>query len=224
MEQDMLKMHLAAGLAATALMTAAAVAQTSTAPAPAPGTTTSTTTTTTMPSTGSGQFMTNMANLMRGSKLTGTDVYGADNQKIGDIEEVLIDRDGKVHAVVVGVGGFLGIGEKNVAIPYAQLQWMEEPARTTAANPNAPATTGGVTSPTAPATTGSTSTTTGTTTAGTRADDDGVPDRAMVRMTKADLQNAPEFRYSMTDAGRTTAPAGNTSPPPAARPGTAPQQ
>jgi sporulation protein YlmC with PRC-barrel domain len=209
----MLKMHLAAGLAATALMTAAAVAQTSTAPAPgqpapAPGTST----TTTMPSTGSGQFITNMANLMRASRLRGTDVHGTDNQKIGDVEELLVDKDGKVHAVVVGVGGFLGIGEKNVAIPYDQVQWIDEPVRTAATEPGAPTTTGGVTTPAAPTTTGATGTAAG---AG-----DGVPDRAMVRMTKAELQNAPEFRYSMTDVPRT----GATSPPPATRPGTAPQQ
>ena len=64
------------------------------------------------------------ADLMRGSTLMGVDVYGTDNQKIGDIDEVLIDRQGKIHGVVVGVGGFLGIGEKDVAIPFDQVQWM----------------------------------------------------------------------------------------------------
>ena len=91
----MLKMKLAAGLAATALMAGTAFAQTQAPTAPA----------------GSGQVMTQMPqDLMRGSKLMGIDVYGADNQKIGDIDEVLLDRQGKIQGLVVGVGGFLGIG------------------------------------------------------------------------------------------------------------------
>src|ERR687893_492132 len=112
MEEEMLKMHLAAGLAAAALMTSAAVAQTT--PAPAGG-------------GAAGQLMTQMQpNMMRGSKLTGVDVYGSDNQKIGDIDEVLVDRDGRIHAVVVGIGGFLGIGQKDVAISFGQLRWMSD--------------------------------------------------------------------------------------------------
>jgi sporulation protein YlmC with PRC-barrel domain len=57
----------------------------------------------------------------RTSKLVGTDVYGSDNSKIGDINDVLIGSGGSVQAVVVGVGGFLGVGEKNVAIPFDAL-------------------------------------------------------------------------------------------------------
>ncbi|MGF9764565.1 PRC-barrel domain-containing protein [Microvirga sp. 0TCS3.31] len=207
----MRKLQLAAGLAATALMAGSALAQTSPAP--------------TQPA-GSGQVITQMTpDLMRGSKLTGVDVYGADNQKIGDIDEVLVGKDGKVQAVVVGVGGFLGIGEKDVAIPYDQVQWIADTQAQAAAGQTAPGTTtGGVTAPPAgqPATTGSTGTTGGTAAPTGAGADDGVPDRAMVKMTKADLQNAPAFRYSAADATRT----GNTNPPQANpnRPGTAPQQ
>ncbi|MGH6684312.1 MAG: PRC-barrel domain-containing protein [Pseudolabrys sp.] len=57
----------------------------------------------------------------RTSKLVGADVYGSDNSKIGDINDVLIGSSGSVQAVVVGVGGFLGVGEKNVAIPFDAL-------------------------------------------------------------------------------------------------------
>jgi hypothetical protein len=39
-------------------------------------------------------------------------------ENIGDINDILIDREGKVAAVIVGVGGFLGMGEKDVALPY----------------------------------------------------------------------------------------------------------
>jgi hypothetical protein len=57
----------------------------------------------------------------RASKLIGASVVGPDDKSIGDINELLIAEDGSVDAVVVGVGGFLGIGEKNVAIPFDTL-------------------------------------------------------------------------------------------------------
>lgn len=50
------------------------------------------------------------------SKFKGTDVLGADNQKIGDISDILFDKSGKVDAIIVSVGGFLGLGSKHVAI------------------------------------------------------------------------------------------------------------
>jgi sporulation protein YlmC with PRC-barrel domain len=109
MENSMLKMQIAVGLAAAALMAGTVLAQTAAPTRPA----------------GPGQVMTQMPpDLMRGSRFIGLDVYGADNQKIGDVDELLVDRQGKVHGLVVGVGGFLGIGQKNVAIPFDQLQWM----------------------------------------------------------------------------------------------------
>jgi hypothetical protein len=61
------------------------------------------------------------SNEWRSSQLIGATVTGANNQNIGEINEVLIDNSGMVKAVVVGVGGFLGMGEKNVAIPFASL-------------------------------------------------------------------------------------------------------
>ncbi len=57
----------------------------------------------------------------RGSKLIGATVYGPDNASIGDINDVLIANDGKINAVVIGVGGFLGVGEKDVAVPFEKL-------------------------------------------------------------------------------------------------------
>jgi sporulation protein YlmC with PRC-barrel domain len=213
MEEEMLKTHLAAGLAAAALMTSGALAQTTPAPAPSPSGSAA---------GAAGQLMTQMSkDMMRGSKLMGVDVYGSDNQKIGDIDEVLVDKQGKIQAVVVGIGGFLGIGEKDVAIPFGQLQWVDEPVRTVT---TAPA--GGVATPANPAGTGSNQpATTGSTgtTATTASSDDGIPDHAMVRMSKADLQNAPEFRYSANVAPR--AGATGTNPPASTTPpGTAPKQ
>ena len=50
------------------------------------------------------------------SKFKGTDVIGTDDQKIGDVSDILFDKDGKIEAYVVSVGGFLGIGSKDVAM------------------------------------------------------------------------------------------------------------
>jgi hypothetical protein len=50
------------------------------------------------------------------TKFKGTDVLGADNQKIGDVSDILFDKSGKVEAFVISVGGFLGVGSKEVAI------------------------------------------------------------------------------------------------------------
>jgi sporulation protein YlmC with PRC-barrel domain len=46
------------------------------------------------------------------------DVYDPADNKIGEIMDVLVDREGKVTALIVGVGGFLGAGEKDVAVPF----------------------------------------------------------------------------------------------------------
>ena len=50
------------------------------------------------------------------SKFKGLDVVGLDNLKIGEVNDILFDRNGKVLAYVIGVGGFLGIGSKDVAL------------------------------------------------------------------------------------------------------------
>ena len=56
------------------------------------------------------------------SKFKGTDVIGSDDQKIGDVSDILFDKDGKIEAYVVGVGGFLGIGAKDVALAPSAFQ------------------------------------------------------------------------------------------------------
>ena len=58
------------------------------------------------------------------TKFKGTDVMGSDDQKIGDVTDILFDKDGKILAYVVGVGGFLGIGAKDVALSPASFQVM----------------------------------------------------------------------------------------------------
>jgi len=49
-------------------------------------------------------------------------VYDQSNSKIGDVSDLLVQKDGKITAAMVGVGGFLGIAEKDVAVPFDALQ------------------------------------------------------------------------------------------------------
>src|SRR5437764_759032 len=56
--------------------------------------------------------------LWRTSEITGVDVYNDQNEKIGSVGDVLVDQHGNMKVVVIGVGGFLGIGERNVAVPF----------------------------------------------------------------------------------------------------------
>lgn len=57
-----------------------------------------------------------------GDKLVGKDLYGADNEKVGEIDNVVMGSDNRANSVLVDIGGFLGIGAKTVAIPVAQLR------------------------------------------------------------------------------------------------------
>ena len=50
-------------------------------------------------------------------------VYDPSDSKIGEIMDVLMDRDGKVVALIVGVGVFLGMGEKDIAVPFKAVQF-----------------------------------------------------------------------------------------------------
>jgi sporulation protein YlmC with PRC-barrel domain len=49
-------------------------------------------------------------------------VYDPSDNKIGEIMDVLVDRAGKATALIIGVGGFLGMGEKDVAVPFDAVQ------------------------------------------------------------------------------------------------------
>lgn len=57
------------------------------------------------------------------SELLDETIVNAANESVGDVNDVLIDSSGKVAAVIVGVGGFLGIGEKDVALTFDQLSF-----------------------------------------------------------------------------------------------------
>lgn len=56
------------------------------------------------------------------SKLKGTTVLGSDNQRVGDVIDILLDKGGQVRALIVGVGGVLGIGAKEVAVDLTDFR------------------------------------------------------------------------------------------------------
>jgi sporulation protein YlmC with PRC-barrel domain len=53
-------------------------------------------------------------------------VYDPSDNKIGDVDDVLIDKEGRITAVIIGVGGFLGMGEKDVAVPFSSVRASEK--------------------------------------------------------------------------------------------------
>jgi sporulation protein YlmC with PRC-barrel domain len=127
----------------------------------------------------------------RASKLSGVDVYNEQNEKIGDISDVILDKSGKAVNVVIGVGGFLGMGEHMVAVPFEKLKWVNEPRSTTTsssadrpANANANANARND----APATTGTASGRSSST-------NNWYPDHAVYSATKDQLKQMPEFKY-----------------------------
>jgi sporulation protein YlmC with PRC-barrel domain len=143
------------------------------APAPKP-----TETTAMAPASKSGQW--------RASKLVGLNVYNDQNEKLGDISEILMDKSGKVEGVIIGVGGFLGMGQRDIKVELSKLKFVDEPVKaaattttqTTGANPSRPAA----------------STTTATTASSDRK---WYPDHAVLSgVTKDQLKAMPEFKYN----------------------------
>ena len=174
----MLLKYVAAGLMGSAMLASAAFAE--------PAATTATSTA--MPSVSSLQGST-----WRASKVVGLNVYNETNEKIGSINDLLMDKSGNVKAAVIGVGGFLGMGEHLVAVSFDKMQFSDHPVAssmssntTTTANGDRPAST---------TTTGSTATTT-TTTASSSTESKWYPDHAMFNATKDQLKAMPEFKYS----------------------------
>ncbi|WP_262027468.1 PRC-barrel domain-containing protein [Microvirga sp. Mcv34] len=159
-------------------------------------------------SASAGQFMTQMqANQIMASDLIGTRVVSANNESIGDVNDVILDRNGQVMAAVVGVGGFLGIGEKNVAVPFDSLEFMsaqQAQALDSSNNGNNVSATGSTaTGNTAATGTGSAAST--NTAATASSSDQNQPERVVLRMTKAELQAAPTFdKKGNADANRST--------------------
>src|ERR1041384_6317675 len=116
------------------------------------------------------------AGLWRASKLKGLNVYNEQNEKIGDISEILIDKAGKVEGVVIGVGGFLGMGAHDVKVEMSALKFVDEAPKTATTSTN---------------TTGS-----NTQSKTTSSDHKWYPDHAVMNgATKEKLKAMPEFKF-----------------------------
>jgi hypothetical protein len=75
-----------------------------------------------------GQILVQDANTILAKDLIGQTVYAPDKAKIGSISDLILSKDGKtVQGFVIGVGGFLGIGEKSVALQMDRLQMQSKP-------------------------------------------------------------------------------------------------
>jgi len=175
----MLAKYITAGLLGSALLATVAFAQNPTAttdsakPAPAAASDSS--------------FQGNW----RASKIVGLSVYNDNNESLGSINDLLTDKSGNIKAVVIGVGGFLGVGEHLVAIPFDKVKFTDQPVAYTGASngPNAPA----GTRPPSTTTTGSAANPPAMATA---KPNPWYPDHAVYNATKDELKNMPEFKYS----------------------------
>jgi sporulation protein YlmC with PRC-barrel domain len=104
-------------LVALGLLLAADVAVAQQIPSSQPVTTTT--------SAGSTEFLSSVpAGALLVTEWYNQSVYDQTNTKIGDISDVLISPiDGKITALIIGVGGFLGLGEKYVAVAFSEVKW-----------------------------------------------------------------------------------------------------
>ncbi len=183
----MFKRHIAIGTIGFALLASTAIAQTS-APAPAaPSATTAPSATNAPVAAKEPAQNLAMPGKWRASKLMGVDIYGPDNKKVGDVTEVVFDKAGMIETVTVGVGGFLGIGAKDVAIPFGQITWSEEPMAAAA-----PAPAGGSTSSSGTASTSMSA----APAANTAKSPTMYPDHGKISMTKEQLTAAPAVSFS----------------------------
>jgi len=114
--------NLLATSAIAALVATGAFAQTATQPAPADQAPAMKTDQTAAPAV-------QPADGFLATNLIGENVYngaGDDAENIGDVNDLRLDGKGMVKSVIVGVGGFLGVGEKNVELSYDKIKWAEK--------------------------------------------------------------------------------------------------
>src|SRR4051794_19994073 len=173
---DMLARYMTAGLVGSALLATVAFAQNPTA----------TTDRSNMEPAAASDS--SFQGTWRASKMVGLSVYNDSNESLGSINDLLMDKSGNIKAVVIGVGGFLGVGEHLVAVSPDKVKFVTEPIVYTGAA-NAPATGGA--RPGAGATT-----TTGAATASASKPNPWYPDHAVFSATKDQLKAMSEFKYT----------------------------
>jgi hypothetical protein len=116
----------------------------------------------------------------RGSKLIGLNVYNDRNEKLGDINEMIVEASGKIVGYVIGVGGFLGVGEHSIIVEPAKLKFVNEPVRATSTSSSSPPPGSAMTSRDVSARTST---------------DRAHPDHAVLSATKDELKAMPQFKY-----------------------------
>jgi len=114
----MLAKYAIAGLAGSALLVSVAFAQSPSATTDSANTDKATTVAPADTSSLKGNWRT--------SKMVGLSVYNDNNESLGSINDLLADKNGDIKAVVLGVGGFLGVGEREIAIPVGRLKQRED--------------------------------------------------------------------------------------------------
>lgn len=175
----MLAKCMTAGLVGSALLATVAFAQ-----SPAATTDRTNTTSTTVSDSSSLQ-----GNTWRASKIVGLNVYNDNNESVGSINDLLTDKNGNIKAVVIGVGGFLGVGEHLVAVPFDKVKFVSEPVAYTGAST-------GTRPASSTTTTGASTTNTAPASASTSKPNPWYPDHAVFNATKDELKAMPEFKYS----------------------------
>lgn len=149
----------------------------------------------------------------RTSKLVGVYVYNDSNEKLGSIDELIMNKQGKVDKVIIGVGGFLGVGQRDIAVNFDQLKFSDQPVPSTTASTAAPpaSTSSGSSSP-MPTTTGP-ATTVGSSSASARTTaDEWYPDHAVMSATKDQLKSMPEFKYTESTSTSSSTSSTTTAP------------
>jgi hypothetical protein len=128
------------------------------------------------------------AGLWQASKLIRLNVYNQQNEKIGDIQELMLDKSGKIESVVIGVGGFLGMGQHDVAVKWTDLQFSDQPVRSASASSS-------TSSSSSSTTTGANTSTANSGTS--KSSNPTYPDHAVLpNATKDQLKAMPEFKYN----------------------------
>jgi sporulation protein YlmC with PRC-barrel domain len=168
-------------LLAATVLSGAALAQT-TAPS---STQTAPAATNATPKAHSGQW--------RSSKLIGVNVYNEQNEKLGDISEIILEPSGKVTGYVVGVGGFLGMGQHDILVEPAKIKFVDEPVRS-ATNTTGTNTGGNNATGNPPAGT-PTNTRNVSNTSATDTTKRWYPDHGVLSATKDQLKSMPQFKY-----------------------------
>jgi len=148
----------------------------------------------------------------RTSKMVGVNVYNDSNEKLGSIDELIMNKDGKIDKVIIGVGGFLGVGQRDIAVNFDQLKFTDQPVPSTTASTSAPSTSSPNSSSSPMPTTTGPSTTVGSSSASARTTaDEWYPDHAVMSGTKDQLKSMPEFKYSESTSTTATTPSDSNS-------------